>query len=57
MNGVESDNRIGNLGFGVSVGISLNRAFGLKFGYIGTRTQVKTGQDSDTFTGAFSVMW
>ena len=57
VNGVESDNRIGNLGFGVSVGIPINRALGLKFGYVGTRTQVETGQDSDTFLCAFSVMW
>ena len=57
LNGVESDNRVGNLGFGVSVGLPISRSLGVKFGYIGTRTQVKTGMDSDTLTCAFSVMW
>jgi hypothetical protein len=57
LNGVESDNRVGNLGFGVSVGLPISRSLGVKFGYIGTRTQVKTGMDSDTLTCAFSLMW
>ena len=57
VNGVENDNRIGNLGFGLSLGVPINRALGLKFGYVGTRTQVETGLDSDTFLCAFSVMW
>ena len=57
VNGIENDNLISNLGFGVSFGLPISRSLGIKFGYIGTRTQVKNGNDSDTLTCAFSVMW
>lgn len=57
VNGVSSDNAQSNLGWGFSVGLPLSRAVGMKFGYIGTRTQVGTGMDSDTFISAVSVMW
>ena len=57
VNGISSDNTQENLGWGFSLGIPLSRTVGLKFGYIGTRTQVGTGFDSDTFAAAISVMW
>ena len=57
VNGVESDNCQSNLGFGLGLGIPINRAIGVKIGYIGTRTQARTGLDADTFTAAFSVAW
>ena len=57
INGVSSDNRQCNLGWGLSLGIPINRAIGVKLGYIGSRTQVRTGLDADTFTCAFSVAW
>jgi len=57
VNGVPSDNRQSNLGFGVGLGIPLSRAIGVKLAYIGARTEARTGLDSDTFTGAISVMW
>jgi len=57
VNGDPSDNRQSNLGFGLGLGIPITRALGVKIAYIGTRTQVRTGLDSDTFTGAFSVMF
>ena len=57
VNGVSSDNSQENLGWGFSVGIPINRAVGLKFAYIGTRTQVGTGFDSDTFATALTVAW
>lgn len=57
VNGDSSDNRQSNLGFGVGLGIPITRAVGVKIAYIGTRTQVRTGLDSDTFTCAFSVMF
>ena len=37
--------------------LDLVTAIGVKFAYIGTRTQARTGLDSDTFTCAFSVAW
>jgi len=57
VNGVSSDNRQNNLGWGLGLGIPINRAIGAKIAYIGTRTQAPTGLDADTFTCAFSVMW
>ena len=38
-------------------GIPINRAIGLKIGYTGTRTQVATGLDLDTFACAVSIMF
>ena len=57
VNGVSSDNRQSNLGWGLGLGMPINRAIGVKIAYIGTRTQAPTGLDADTFTCAFSVMW
>jgi hypothetical protein len=57
VNGVSSDNSQSNLGWGLSLGLPISHAVGVKFAYIGTRTQVGTGQDSDTFATALSVGW
>ena len=57
VNGVASDNYQSNLGFGLGLGIPITRAVGLKIAYIGTRTLVRTGLDSNTFTCAVSVMF
>ena len=57
VNGVSSDNSQNNLGWGISLGLPINRAVGVKFGYVGTRTQVGTGLDSDTFATALTVAW
>jgi hypothetical protein len=57
VNGDSSDNSQSNIGFGVGLGIPITRAVGVKIAYIGTRTQVQTGLDSDTFTCAVSVMF
>ena len=57
VNGVSSDNSQSNLGFGLGLGIPITRAVGVKVAYIGTRTQARTGLDSDTFTCAVSVMF
>ena len=57
VNGKQNDNRQSNLGGGVVLGIPISRTVGVKLGYIGTRTQVRTGLDSDTFNCAVSAMW
>lgn len=57
VNGVASGNNQSNLGWGFAVGVPLSRTVGMKFGYVGTRTQVDTGMDTDTFVTAISVMW
>lgn len=57
VNGNSSDNNQSNIGWGFSVGVPLSPSIGMKFGYVGTRTEVKTGMDTDTFVCAISVMW
>ena len=57
INGVANNDRQNNLGFGLSLGIPITRAMGVKLGYTGTRTHARTGSDVDTFTCALSVMW
>jgi Putative MetA-pathway of phenol degradation len=54
---VPADDRRGNLGFGVSAGIPVNRHFGFKIAYIGIRTQEDTGSDNDTFTIGCALQW
>ncbi len=51
------DNRLSNLGWGFGLGIPITRAIGVKLAYIGTRTQVRTGANADTFACAVSVTW
>jgi hypothetical protein len=57
IDGVSADDRGFNLGWGLSLGIPVNRSFGFKIGYIGTRTREDTGADTDTFTIACSYQW
>jgi hypothetical protein len=54
---VPADDPKGNIGWGLSLGIPINRAMGFKLAYIGTRTRESTGADTDTFSLAFSMMW
>ena len=57
VNSVPADDPKGNIGWGLSLGIPINRAMGFKLSYIGTRTQEDTGADTDTFSLGFSMMW
>lgn len=57
INGVSTGDRKGNLGWGLVLGIPVNRALGFKLAYIGTRTDQATGADTDSFSVGFSVMW
>ncbi len=57
INGVDSKDLKGNLGWALSCGIPLSRTVGLKFAYIGTRTQEDTGADTDTLSVGVSMMW
>lgn len=54
---VSANDRRGNLGFGFSAGIPVNRHFGFKIAYIGIRTQEDTGSDNDTFTIGCALQW
>lgn len=57
VNGVPGDDRQNNLGWGLGLGIPINRALGVKIAYIGTRTHARTGLNTDTYTCGFSFMW
>jgi hypothetical protein len=57
VNGVPNNDTQSNLGFGFSLGLPISRAVGVKLAYVGARTQVGSGMDSDTFLCALSVMW
>jgi hypothetical protein len=54
---VSANDRKGNLGFGLSAGIPVNRYIGFKIAYTGIRTQEDTGSDNDTFTIACALQW
>jgi len=57
VNGVSNDDRQSNLGWGVGLGIPINRSIGVKIAYIGTQTEARTGLDTNTFTCGLSVLW
>jgi hypothetical protein len=57
INRVSTDDLKGNIGWGLSVGIPVNRSFGFKLAYVGTRTDQDTGSDSDTLTIGCSLQW
>ena len=57
VNRIPSDNQQSNFGWGLSLGIPINRQLGFKVAYINTRTLTSTGPDYDTITGGFSLMW
>jgi hypothetical protein len=46
-----------HLVFGASFGVPLNRHMGLKAGYLGTRSQNDTGQDSDSLILGVAFLW
>ena len=57
VNGVSNNDNESNIGWGFSIGLPLSRAVGVKLYYLGNQTEVHTGQNSDTFAAAVSVMW
>jgi hypothetical protein len=57
INQVAADDLKGNLGWGLSAGISVTRNFGFKIAYIAIRTRETTGSDNDTFTIGCSLQW
>ncbi len=57
VNGRSNDDSQSNAGWGLSLGIPINRALGVRLSYAGTRTLTNTGLDSDTVSCALSVMW
>jgi hypothetical protein len=55
--GISANNREFNVGWGLSLGIPVNRSFGFKIGYIGTRTREDTGADTEALAIACSLQW
>lgn len=55
--GDKKDDLKQNLGWALSFGFPLSRHLGVKVAYAGTRTQEKTGIDSDTFAVGLSAFW
>lgn len=57
LNGVGKDDRKGNLGWGVRMGIPINKQVGLTIGYLGLSRRVPVGIDSDTVIVGLSFRW
>ena len=57
VNGVKKDDLKQNLAWALSFGFPLSRHLGVKMAYAGTRTQEKTGIDSDTLAVGLSAFW
>jgi hypothetical protein len=57
IDGVSKNDNESSLGYGFSVGLPISHNVGVKLYYIGTHSEAHTGQDSDTFAAALSVMW
>jgi len=57
VNGIDSDNRMQDIGWALSLAYPINRRSGISVKYIGTRTQESTGLDSDSLTIGLSLAW
>jgi hypothetical protein len=55
--GYKKNDRKQNLGGALSFGFPVSRHLGVKFAYVGTRTQKSTGIDSDALVVAASAFW
>jgi hypothetical protein len=57
VDGTKKDDLKQNLAWALSFGFPLSRHLGVKVAYAGTRTQERTGVDSDTLAIGFSAFW
>ena len=57
VDGVRKDNEAQNIGWLFSLGVPINRQWGVKFAYLGGRTLASVGADTDTFATGVSVLW
>lgn len=57
LDGVEKDDRKGNLAWALSVGYPITPKLGVKVAYIRSRTQESVGRDTDTITVGFTTFW
>ncbi len=57
INGSASNDQQSSLGWGLALGVPINRSLGVKLAYIGRHSYASTGRNSDTLSFAVSVMW
>jgi len=57
VNDVSNHDNTSSLGYGFSVGLPINHSLGVKLYYLGSRTEAHTGQDTNTFAAALSILW
>jgi len=57
INGVDKDDRRQDIALAFNYVYPINRSSGIKVGYISTRTQESIGNDTDTLTAGFSILW
>jgi hypothetical protein len=57
INGDRKDDRKENLAGAISAGVPITNRLGVKFGYVGTRSQTSVGSDSDIFLIGLSTFW
>lgn len=57
VNGVKKNDRKGDLAWALSLSYPILQKLAVKVAYIGTRTQEKTGFDSDSIAVGFSTFW
>ena len=57
INGVDKDDRRQDVGLALNYVYPIDRRSGIKVGYIRTRTQESIGNDTDTLTAGFSILW
>ena len=57
INGIDKNDERETLGWQASLGYPLSKRVGIKLAYIGIRTQVPVGADSDSLAAAMSILW
>jgi hypothetical protein len=57
VNEVPSHDSKKNYGWGLTLCVPVYRALAIKLTYVGTRTGVDSGADTDTFSGNLSLLW
>ena len=57
VNGIDSDNRLQDIGWTFSLAYPINRSAGISVKYVGIRTQESTGLNSDTVIAGVSFAW
>lgn len=57
INGIDKNDNRENLGWEASVGYPFSKQLGLKLAYVGIRTLVPIGADSDSLAAGLSLLW